>query len=581
MAPSVTVRKLHHSISDETVRGMFMFSGDLIDTEIVASRFPEDDGYATAIAHFRSNLGAMEARSILDGKPDPSGQSKLIVQMNNSVENGRRPTMGECKHQVDSKSPKNTNGLPSPSSGSSKLKHPWRSPPKISPPLPQPNGFASSSSSAPENRHLPELFSPRSPLANSAYDDRNRMSGKHFINGAGADEDTGRLLSDPVAYAQHNESSQRSRSEEQADFQAAFDRMQRLTLATNGASPPSMAFNTNYFESQRSPNGALQCPTSPTNITNMYNNGNNFYSPRRQGERQTPPPNPADLANSPCNTVYVGNLPVDVSEDELKQAFSRQRGYKRLVCRVKNNGPMCFVEFEDVTYATRAMNALSGHLLHNSVKGGLRLSYSKNPLGVRSSQNPNNMHRPQTNGGPNMQAAYGNGFANGSIAGPPPGLASPPGFTPANPATNGYVNGSASQNGYSSPPTNGYTNGTHRTAPTMNGHASPNPLGNAYAHGGYVGQQSGGNAFLGDVPFSPWSTGSNAFNQTFHYHMYDQQSNSGGNGDLIGEGLMNGNGHSNDIGASMTGTHNTSNRYPCRDNQQDPRQGFSDRNMGR
>ena len=44
---------------------------------------------------------------------------------------------------------------------------------------------------------------------------------------------------------------------------------------------------------------------------------------------------------------------------------------------------MCFVEFEDVRAATVAMESLYGTMLSNSTKGGIRLSYSKNPLGVR------------------------------------------------------------------------------------------------------------------------------------------------------------------------------------------------------
>jgi RNA recognition motif-containing protein len=98
------------------------------------------------------------------------------------------------------------------------------------------------------------------------------------------------------------------------------------------------------------------------------------------------PPNPADQ-NPPCNTLYVGNLPMNTSEDELKQMFSNCPGYKRMCFRTKQNGPMCFVEFEDVHYATQAMNELYGNLLSNSVKGGIRLSFSKNPLGVRSNNN--------------------------------------------------------------------------------------------------------------------------------------------------------------------------------------------------
>ncbi|CAG8535480.1 16868_t:CDS:2 [Funneliformis caledonium] len=98
------------------------------------------------------------------------------------------------------------------------------------------------------------------------------------------------------------------------------------------------------------------------------------------------PPNPADQ-NPPCNTLYVGNLPMNTSEDELKQMFSRCPGFKRMCFRTKQNGPMCFVEFEDVHYATQAMNELYGNPLSNSVKGGIRLSFSKNPLGVRSNNN--------------------------------------------------------------------------------------------------------------------------------------------------------------------------------------------------
>ncbi|KAI9497764.1 hypothetical protein BDB00DRAFT_919169 [Zychaea mexicana] len=89
--------------------------------------------------------------------------------------------------------------------------------------------------------------------------------------------------------------------------------------------------------------------------------------------------NPADQ-NPPCNTLYVGNLPPNASEDELKAMFSSCVGYQRLSFRNKSNGPMCFVEFEDIACATQAMQDLYGNLLSNSVKGGIRLSFSKNPL---------------------------------------------------------------------------------------------------------------------------------------------------------------------------------------------------------
>lgn len=164
-----------------------------------------------------------------------------------------------------------------------------------------------------------------------------------------------------------------------------------------------------------------------------------------------PAPNPADQ-NPPCNTLYVGNLPVDTSEDELKAVFSKQRGYKRLCFRTKQNGPMCFVEFEDVSFATKALHELYGHPLHNSVKGGIRLSFSKNPLGVRSGQQGSGL-QTQMGPPPGMQGLNGGGIGAlpgfATATGPPPGLPNPSGG--GSPAL--------SMNGGSAPPNYGLYGG--------------------------------------------------------------------------------------------------------------------------
>lgn len=116
--------------------------------------------------------------------------------------------------------------------------------------------------------------------------------------------------------------------------------------------------------------------------------------------------------------------------------FSKQRGYKRLCFRTKQNGPMCFVEFEDTSFATKALNELYGHPLHNSVKGGIRLSFSKNPLGVRSGQQNSSGIQSPMNTHPGMQGMGGSvgappGFT--TATGPPPGLTAPPGLVPSHP----------------------------------------------------------------------------------------------------------------------------------------------------
>lgn len=159
-------------------------------------------------------------------------------------------------------------------------------------------------------------------------------------------------------------------------------------------------------------NGGGNSPVEGNKIVVPYSptNGTNAIHIMQNGGRVLPPANPADQ-NPPCNTLYVGNLPPDTNEDELKDLFSTCRGYKRLCFRTKANGPMCFVEFEDVTYATRALEELYGIGLSNSVKGGIRLSFSKNPLGVKPQNNNNNN---MSSGGNNNSSSSSSSNNNGN-----------------------------------------------------------------------------------------------------------------------------------------------------------------------
>lgn len=174
----------------------------------------------------------------------------------------------------------------------------------------------------------------------------------------------------------------------------------RSVTSPNSQGLPATATNNTWVDKRRS--------STARNYQNISVSGNNSnidsskvvvpYSPTSSGSalqilqsggRVLPPANPADQ-NPPCNTLYVGNLPPDTNEEELKEIFSSRIGYKRLSFRTKANGPMCFVEFEDVSYASMALKELYGVGLSNSVKGGIRLSFSKNPLGVRSQPNNGN-----------------------------------------------------------------------------------------------------------------------------------------------------------------------------------------------
>ncbi|KDQ64155.1 hypothetical protein JAAARDRAFT_43328 [Jaapia argillacea MUCL 33604] len=140
--------------------------------------------------------------------------------------------------------------------------------------------------------------------------------------------------------------------------------------------------------------------------------------------------NPGDQ-NPPINTLYVGNLPTSPTaptgypptylEDNLRELFSKRPGYRKLCFRQKSNGPMCFVEFEDVHHAAKALGELYGNTLNGLVKGGgIRLSYSKNPLGVR------------TPTGTNGQQSQPNGLPTNAFSSPGSVFAEP--FQPRQPA---------------------------------------------------------------------------------------------------------------------------------------------------
>ncbi|KAM0756548.1 hypothetical protein T439DRAFT_282694 [Meredithblackwellia eburnea MCA 4105] len=71
------------------------------------------------------------------------------------------------------------------------------------------------------------------------------------------------------------------------------------------------------------------------------------------------------------------SLPLQQTPGGLRNAFSRCPGFRRLCFRSKSNGPIVFVEFDDVMYATQALQDMYGHTLGGLIKGGIRLSYSK------------------------------------------------------------------------------------------------------------------------------------------------------------------------------------------------------------
>ena len=431
--PAIYLRGLPSNSDRDAVRNILLFAKDLIDCELVTSKFGEDKGFASAVARFRTLEGAKEARNLLNGKRNASNDATLVVEL---MQDGLQGAIGSRRNTVDSAPARQAsisavNGISSATTNgrqSSRYNGTFQNMEKMSPP----NGTPGLG-----NGEFPvqNLFSPTSPVSTSFT---HRNLGKSVINDE-ADDDEG-LLQESIGFATGGPAVQSHLSRRTTNPSVPVSRFSSLSLNTNGVnrldSPPQM---TSYVSPRsaatiQSPGTAFSTMsphTIPSAISNLGPNAGYQQYSQHFSRHNYPPVNPADQ-NPPCNTLYVGNLPIDTSEDELKAMFSKQRGYKRLCFRTKQNGPMCFVEFEDISFATKALNELYGHPLHNSVKGGIRLSFSKNPLGVRTGQSSNigpassiTPSTPLSGFGGNIAAPPGFSTATG----PPPGLSAPPGLS--------------------------------------------------------------------------------------------------------------------------------------------------------
>lgn len=397
-APTISLRKLPYAFGDESLWSMLLFSKDIVRAEFVMSDKAEDEGYSTAKACFRSVAGAYEAQERLNGKPNATKTGNMIVEV---VQQGQEGGFASRRNTLDSTVSRKGTGSSS----------------------------SNNSSIAAPNR--------KTSRYESAF---QRHVGKPVVNDGTADSDATVMPYADEAYGAYGMEHQQRPDQQQRSYQQLPSMTRRLTNSQAATETPllnfaSLTLNTkpNFGNSASSPiNSGLTSPSSmhspyammsPGAMSGASAGGN--YGMNYSNGISLPPVNPADQ-HPPCNTLYVGNLPLDTNEDELKALFCKQRGYKRLCFRTKGNGPMCFVEFDDTACASKSLNELYGHMLSNSVKSGIRLSFSKNPLGVRSGpangMGPNTPMSPQ---GPS--SGYSNGVhpppGFGSHSGPPPGLA--------------------------------------------------------------------------------------------------------------------------------------------------------------
>jgi hypothetical protein len=471
---TLLLRRLPSTMSKEALVSMLLFAEDFLDAGFTKEAIDEP-GFQSAFASFKTYEGANEARNKLHGKPNATNDASMIVEMLANGASSSSSHLSTSRKYSDTQSLRqipSASSTASAQSGNNRLSRyntTFQSMDKISP-----NKLSTDYPAQEAPSHAQGFFGGHSP--NAHFAGRVWGSGKGIHNDESGDGEAATLSSYPS-----NGQSGAQRYGVQSDI--PISRMANLKLNTTddydndrgqllSASGP---YNARPGRDLQSPTGGDYAgnPMSPSSYSQL--------SPQLQRQHY-PAANPADQ-NPPCNTLYVGNLPIDTSEDELKTIFSKQRGYKRLCFRTKHNGPMCFVEFEDVTFATKALNELYGQPLHNSVKGGIRLSFSKNPLGVRTGQGNNyGLQSPLTS--PNGQGFGSIGAPPGFASGPPPGLTMPPGLSSnVSNGINGFAGAGASSSFFSAMSPSGPTGHSSQPFRNQQGLGNGQMMMNGYRHG--------------------------------------------------------------------------------------------------
>lgn len=105
--------------------------------------------------------------------------------------------------------------------------------------------------------------------------------------------------------------------------------------------------------------------------------------PRAYDDGPSRPREDRNTENPPCDTLFVGNLSNNVTDDEIAEFFQRVKpeGFKAVKTIRKHNGVTAFVQWVDVPTAIEVHDSQQGVELPGSNRGPLRIQFSKNALG--------------------------------------------------------------------------------------------------------------------------------------------------------------------------------------------------------
>ncbi|XP_020529653.1 uncharacterized protein LOC18445019 isoform X3 [Amborella trichopoda] len=206
-------------------------------------------------------------------------------------------------------------------------------------------------------------------------DQQSAVSAMHTLNGLEFDLEFESTLH--IDLAKSNSRTKRSRTDN--DGSGSFDKKVR-GFATGLRGPLDSAHFAHVC-----PNRTLTGLGSNTLYNGMNGHGNldglgihDLNSGISLGQPAIPP----SANNNACPTLFVANLGPNCTEDELLQVFSRFPGFLKLKMQMKHGAPVAFVDFQDSTCSTQALNLLQGSILYSSGHKGMRLEYAKTRMGL-------------------------------------------------------------------------------------------------------------------------------------------------------------------------------------------------------
>jgi RNA recognition motif. (a.k.a. RRM, RBD, or RNP domain) len=90
--------------------------------------------------------------------------------------------------------------------------------------------------------------------------------------------------------------------------------------------------------------------------------------------------------NPPCDTLFIGNVSPNVSDEDITAYFQNLKGDLFKACKVNrnNNRVSAFVQFVDVATAQEVHASEQGKELPGSDRGPMRIQFSRNALGSTS-----------------------------------------------------------------------------------------------------------------------------------------------------------------------------------------------------